>query len=227
MGGRGIGFLGVFVALCAGIAASPAGAATFSNPTAIRNIGDILYPYPSPIAVGGMQGTVVRATATLNAISYEDVDELEMLLVAPGGQKLILMTEACQNLDTTGSPVTFTFDDAAPAAIPAAPPCASGTYRPFDHDVGFYSFIYPAPAPPYPATLSVLTGAQPNGIWQLFGNDSVIGVGGSIEGGWSLELTTTGAPAAKTTKKCKKHKKHKRHKRFASAAKKRCKKKRR
>jgi hypothetical protein len=221
MGGRGIGFLGVCVALCAGIAAAPAGAATFSNPTAMRNIGDILYPYPSPIAVGGMQGTVVKATATLNAISYEDVDELEMLLVAPGGQKLILMTEACQNLDTTGSPVTFTFDDAAPAAIPATPPCASGTYRPFDHDVGFYSFIYPAPAPPYPATLSVLTGAQPNGIWQLFGNDSVIGVGGSIEGGWSLELTTTGAPAS-AKKKCKKQK------RSASAAKKkRCKKKRR
>jgi subtilisin-like proprotein convertase family protein len=221
MGGRRFGFLGLCVAVCAAIVTAPAGAATFSNPTAVRNIGDILFPYPSPVAVSGMQGTVVKATATLNAISYENLDELEVLLVAPGGQKAILMNSTCSGLDTTGSRVTFTFDDAAPSALPTAPPCAGGTYRPSDNDVGFYSFIYPAPPPPYPATLSALIGAQPDGIWQLFGNDSAIGNGGSIEGGWSLDLTTTGAPAVKT-RKCKKHKK-----RSASAAKKRCKKKRR
>jgi subtilisin-like proprotein convertase family protein len=64
-------------------------------------------------------------------------------------------------------------------------------------------------------TLSALTGASPNGLWQLFLDDSVTGVDGEV-GGWTLDLTLT------KPKKCKKPKGKR-----AATAKKRCKKKRR
>jgi hypothetical protein len=65
-----------------------------------------------------------------------------------------------------------------------------------------FDYAYPAPPHPYPATLGSMAGAEPNGPWKLFVFDETLGEAGSIEGGWSIELTTTGAPAAK--KKCKK-----------------------
>jgi subtilisin-like proprotein convertase family protein len=227
MGGRGIWLVGVCVALCAAIAAAPAGAATFSNKTPIRTLADLgdagaLLPYPSAVAVSGVQGTVTKATATLTDIAHGDIDELAALLVAPDGRKTILTNRSCDGQSTSASPVTFTFEDAASAPLPAEPPCPTGTYRPSDVDFGFYLFYYPAPQPPYPAALSAFTGAQPNGIWQLFVMDEAGAVGGSINGGWSLDLTTTGGPAAPPVKakKCKKRKKR------AAEAKKRCKKKR-
>jgi subtilisin-like proprotein convertase family protein len=221
----------VLIALCvAGTAvalAPAASAATFSNPEAIKtssftNDSGPLFPYPSQIFVQGQQGTVVKAAVTLTRIAHERIDELRAILVAPGGQAARFMAEVCAQQDTTTNPLTFTFDDSAGSSLPGTAPCTSGTYRSSDHTFSASTFDYPYPAPPhpYPPTLAGMTGAEPNGAWKLFMFDGTIGESGSIEGGWSLDLTTTGAPAAK--KKCKK-----KHKRPASAAKKkRCKKKR-
>lgn len=229
MGGRGVG-VGVLIAICATVAAAPAQASaeTFSNTTKIQTIAyfsdnGVLFPYPSPIGVSGMQGTVTKAKATLTGIAYGDIDELEVMLLAPDGHKTLLLNSPCSDTSTVGSPVTWTFDDSASAQLPANPPCPSGTYRPTDSDPGFYSFKHPVPAGPYPTSLSALNGAQPNGAWQLFAVDDTVAGGGSIDGGWSLDLTTTGAPAATTKKKCKKHKRHS----ASEAKKKRCKKKKR
>jgi hypothetical protein len=175
-----------------------------------------------------MQGTVTKVKVTLTGIAHGDVDELEALLLSPDQRKVLLMNSPCANTNTVGSPVTWTFDDAAAAPVPTNPPCPSGTYKLADSDPGFYSFLYPAPAPPYPAALSGFSGAQPNGAWQLFVVDDTVAGGGSIDGGWSLELSTTGPALTPpsvpppTTKKCKKHKRS-----ASSAKKKRCKKKRR
>jgi subtilisin-like proprotein convertase family protein len=204
-----------------------AGAATFSNPEAIKtnsfsNDADALLPYPSQIFVQGQQGTVVKATVTLTRIAHARIDELSAVLVAPGGQYARFMSRVCGSQDTTANPLTFTFDDSAGSSLPDMGPCTSGTYKPSDHTFpsSTYDFPYPAPPRPYPSTFAGMSGAEPNGPWKLFVADGTLGEAGSIDGGWSLELTTTGAPATK--KKCKK-----KHRRSASAAKKRCKKKRR
>jgi hypothetical protein len=64
-------------------------------------------------------------------------------------------------------------------------------------------------------------GTNPNGNWSLYAVDDSYPDPVTINGGWTLDLTTTGAVAATPTKKkCKK-----KHKRSASVAKKRCKKK--
>jgi hypothetical protein len=119
--------------------------------------------------------------------------------------------------------VGLTLDDDAPAAIPEST-CSSGaptgSWRPTNYDT---AENFPGVTGPYPVGLGNFRGTSPNGLWQLYVLDD--GGGGeaiSVGGGWSLELTTTGAPATAHKKKCRKHKK-----RSASAGKKRCKKKRR
>jgi hypothetical protein len=227
MGGRGVG-TGVCVAICAVIAATPASAATHSNATPILDpsfnvVGaQVLAPYPSTISVSGEQGTIVKARVTLSDLQGGDSRDLDVLLVGPGGSTTLL-SDICSvgGLVTGFNHNTFTFDDDAAAAIPDAcsgqPP--SGTYKPSSYDT---SDNFPGIAPPYPLGLANVRGTSPNGNWSLYAVDDSYPDPVSINGGWSLDVTTTGAPASTAKKKCKK--KHK--KRSAVAAKKRCKKKR-
>jgi subtilisin-like proprotein convertase family protein len=222
----GIGLIALCIMGGALALAPGASAATFSNPEAIKttsNSGDAysLLPYPSPIFVQSQQGTIVKVAVTLNRVAHQRIDELIGILVAPGGQRARFMYRVCNPQDTTANPLTFTFDDSASSGLPVTGPCTSGTYKPSDPSLNpTFDYPYPAPPHPYAGTLAALAAGEPNGAWKLFMYDGTLGEAGSIDGGWSLDLTTTGAPAAK--KKCKK-----KHKRSASAAKKRCKKKRR
>ena len=44
-------------------------------------------PYPSVINVGGMGGTISNVTVTLNSLGHGWGDDVDVLLVGPGGQK--------------------------------------------------------------------------------------------------------------------------------------------
>ncbi len=50
-------------------------------------------PYPSTINVAGLGGTVTRVTVTLNGLRHTFPDDLDILLVGPGGS-VILMSDA-------------------------------------------------------------------------------------------------------------------------------------
>jgi large repetitive protein len=183
-------------------------------------------PYPSAISVSGEAGTIVNATATLLDVSGGPTKDLDVLLVGPGGSTLLL-SDICSAggviPDFAGQ--DYTFDDGAPAPMletcSAAP--GSGAYKPTNFDT---ADSFPSVPPPYPIGLANVRGTSPNGLWSLFVVDDTYPDPVTIDGGWRLNLTTTGAAAATPVKK-KKCKKHKKHKRSASAAKKRCKKKRR
>jgi subtilisin-like proprotein convertase family protein len=222
----------------AAFVASPAGAATYSNPTPILDPTQGLggnqpdQPYPSTISVSGEQGTIVKATATLIGVSGGYERDLDVLLTGPGGST-ILLSDICSVggfvPDFPGS-LTLTLDDDASSALPDA--CmsgsSSGTYKPTNYDT---ADNFPGIAPPYPLGLANVRGTSPNGAWNLYVVDDTYPDPVTISGGWSIDLTTTGAPAATapvpptttttTRKKCKRHKR-----RSAAAAKKRCKKKR-
>lgn len=225
MGGRGVG-TGVCVAICVLVAAAPAGAATRSNPTPIldpnyNTVGaQRLSPYPSTITVSGEQGSIVKARVTLGNLQGGQEPDLDVLLVGPGGSTILFSDVCATGLIPDFIGEAFTFDDDAPASLPGS--CSSrpssGTYKPSNNDT---ADNFPGIPPPYPLGLANVRGTAPNGDWNLYAVDDSYPDPVTINGGWTLELTTTGSVAGGSKKKCK-HKK-----RSASAAKKRCKKKRR
>lgn len=170
---------------------------TDSNGEAI-NIPDsgAATPYPSEIAVSGLVGAVEKVTVTLSGFTHTFPSDVDVLLVAPSGQTVVLMSDAGGGTDV--SSIDLTFDDDAATALPSV--LVSGTFRPTNAGVGD---AYPAPAPPTPhgATLAALKGASPNGTWRLFVNDDAAGDLGTFGGGWGLSIQTRFCTSACQTSK--------------------------
>jgi hypothetical protein len=194
-----------------------ASAATFTNPDPIALPDNtVANPYPSNIPVSGLQGTVVRVRVTLVRILAAARD-IDVLLVGPSGST-ILTSDVCSGSDFAND--TLTFDDAATSPLGASlcGNIADGAYKPSNYDP---ADTFPsAPPGPYPIGLSNFSGGQPNGVWKLFAVDDQAPDFGAINGGWILDVTTTGAVKKK---KCKKRKKSA----AAAKKKKRCKKRKR
>src|SRR5688572_18352725 len=69
--------------------------ATFSNTTAITfAAGAPVVPYPSSNVVSGLTGLVTSVSATLVNLTHPSPDDLDVLLVGPGGQTVLLMSDA-------------------------------------------------------------------------------------------------------------------------------------
>ena len=86
--------------------------------------------------------------------------------------------------------VTLTFDDEASSSLPFGGPITSGSYKPTNF-APTDTFAPPSlAAGPYSSSLSVFDGTLPNGIWNLFVKDFSAGDGGSISGGFGLQVTT-------------------------------------
>jgi hypothetical protein len=207
------------------VAPGTAGAAVFSNTSSIVVNGPTgrSSPYPSAIAVSGMGGEVTGVRATLSGINASSAQGLDVLLTGPDARRTLLMSDACEPTPAVIG-LTFTFDDAAASALPSIHCTAgSGTFKPTNYGSSPDNMFAPAPSPPFPTSLSIFAGGPANGSWQLWVDNATAEVSdSSIAGGWSLELTTSGAPATSPTpakKKCKKKKRQ----RAASAAKKKCK----
>lgn len=161
------------------------GGHSFSNaqPIAIPNSGPAT-PYPSAIVVSGVPGTVTKVTVTVRDFGHDYPADVDLLLMNPAGATTLLLSRVGGAGSVTN--VTLTFDDAAGSGVPAQ--IVSGTFLPTA--LGTIVLPPPAPASPYGATLSALTGVPANGLWQLFVNDHASGDSGAINEGWSLTLTT-------------------------------------
>ena len=156
------------------------------NPTSITiNQSGAASPYPSPLTISGVSGTVASVTVTLNNLSHTFPDDVDILLVGPAGQNVVLLSDAGGG--TAATNVTLTFSDAALAFVPDNGPLVSGTFKPTNNE-GAEGFPAPAPAPGGSA-LNVFNGTNPNGVWQLFVADDTGGDSGSISGGWCLQIT--------------------------------------
>ncbi|HSU53204.1 MAG TPA: lysyl oxidase family protein, partial [Candidatus Dormibacteraeota bacterium] len=166
--------------------------ASFANSTLIT-IPDsgTATPYPSAISVSGLTGSVSKVTVQLNQISHTYPDDIDILLVGPGGQKVIIMSDVGGALGVNN--VTLVLDDAAATSLPDSGQIVSGTFKPTNVDT---ADSFPGPAAPYATTLSTFNGTAPNGIWALYVVDDGPNDQGSIAGGWSLTLTTVPAPPA-------------------------------
>ena len=112
-----------------------------------------------------------------------------MLLVGPGGQNAIILSDVGSALDVVN--VNLTLDDMAATALPDAAQIVSGTFRPTNIGAGD-AFAAPAPAPLGGSMLSVFNGTNPNGTWSLYIVDDLGGDIGTLAGGWELTITTDG-----------------------------------
>lgn len=162
--------------------------ATFSNlsPIVIPDSG-IATPYPSSINVTGLSGGVTQVTVTLIGLTHTFPDDLDILLVGPQGQNVILMSDAGDGFDVNN--VILTFNDFSQSLLPNSSQIVSGTFQPTNYELTDI-FPSPAPPPPYGSALSVFNGIDPNGVWNLFVFDDFVVDSGSILG-WTLNITTT------------------------------------
>ncbi|HZO87130.1 MAG TPA: PEP-CTERM sorting domain-containing protein [Chthonomonadaceae bacterium] len=179
------------LALAGSLPAAQASTHTFSNSSSITIPGVGTFgpanPYPSEITVSGLTGTITKLTATLNGLTHTFPDDLDMLLVGPGGQNVLIMSDAGDSDDIRD--VNLTFDDDAASSLPDSTQISSGTYKPTNYGSGD-AFDLPAPQDPYGSTMSVFNGQDPNGVYKLFIMDDAQADAGSLSGGWSLTLTT-------------------------------------
>jgi hypothetical protein len=165
-------------------------------------------PYPSTVTVAGVTGNK-KIKLELTGLNTTYPGDMDWLLVGPGGQNFMFMSDAISSFTTqTNANVVFT-DDAA-AGIPATGTTnLNGEWKPTNHDTTSDAFTAPAPTSGYnnPAPAGSATfasvfgtnGANMNGTWSLFGRDDVSGDVATITG-WKLtfvandyvcEVTTT------------------------------------
>jgi len=172
---------------------------TFCNTSAITiPTSGTATPYPSDIAVSGLTGTITKVTVDINQISHSFPNDVDILLVGPGGQKVMLMSDAGGQEETPIVNVDLTFDDAAATQLPDEGQITSGTYQPTDFQAG-ETMPPPAPAGPYGTALSAFNGQNPNGTYSLYVFDDFTGDGGMIAGGWCLNITTDTMPVCTLT----------------------------
>jgi subtilisin-like proprotein convertase family protein len=151
--------------------------------------------YPSTAVAFGVDGRLLRVTAEIR-LAHSFPDDVDVLLVGPGGQKCMLMSDAGGDVDLPLLGADLIFDDAALLLLPDGSPLTAGTYSPTNHAGNDGAETLPAPAPggPYPTSLSVFAGTPPNGVWSLYARDDLGGDTGQILQ-WRVELITTTSAA--------------------------------
>ncbi len=164
------------------------GSKSFTNSSAISipTLGNAS-PYPSTINVSGVSGNVQKVTVTIVGLTHGFSPDLQVLLVGPGGESVVLMTYLGSS--TPISSVNLVFDDAGSTPTAFAT-LTSGTYKPTSYEQEeFVFFPSPAPVGPWGASMSVFNNTTPNGTWSLYVRDAYTEDGGTIASGWRLNIT--------------------------------------
>lgn len=194
-GWRVIGVAVASLVVAMTVAVGPAAATTFTSSTAISiptggaGAAGKATPYPSSIMVSGLTGVITDVNISLMGLTHTNPFDIDVLLVGPSGKKALIMSSVGADFDVSG--INVTFDDAATSQAPKYEALTAGTWRPASHGAG-PTFEPPAPAGPYMTLLSTFNGVSPNSTWDLYVYDGVATQGGSISGGWSLDITTDG-----------------------------------
>ncbi|MGM7685285.1 hypothetical protein ACSVDA_24585 [Cytobacillus sp. Hm23] len=164
-----------------------------SNPTPIQilEVGTAT-PYPSTINVFGFETSdkIVKVIVTLRNLSYDFLDDVDILLVAPNGKNAAIMADVGNG--NSVNDITLSLDDMGPLILPRESAPISGTFQPANYRGEFA--ILPPPAPINQSGGSMLSAfnfINPNGRWSLFVADTDGGDSGSISGGWEFSIPTS------------------------------------
>ncbi|NJL05674.1 MAG: hypothetical protein HC911_12380 [Chloroflexaceae bacterium] len=172
-------------------AAPPQGLAN-PNPITLWSNG-IAETYPSEIEVVDVAGAVNSMRVTLHGLTHHQSYDLAILLEAPDGSSVMLMSFIGDG--SAMEDLTLTFDDNADTLLGGEwgnEWLESGSFQPHNA-VPWYdeSLAEPAPQGPHGTSLNELLTSDPNGVWRLY----IYGINsygerreGSLTGGWSLDL---------------------------------------
>lgn len=173
------------------LTANSAAAVSFTNPATISIPSNgRATPYPSTISVSSFSAAIHDVNVTLHGLTHSFPADLDILLVGPGGQSVLLMSDVGGGSDLNG--ITLVFDDQAASSL--SNPIGAGSYKPTNIGAGD-NFPAPAPGGPYGTQLSAFNGAAADGTWRLFVFDDGLFADGSIAGGWSLALNSANGSA--------------------------------
>jgi subtilisin-like proprotein convertase family protein len=152
-------------------------------------------PYPATRTVSTSPDRVISdLNVSIDGIWHQRPEDLDLLLVGPQGEKVILMSDACGPLEVNA--YGWDWDDEAAAPMPegnGADVCGTRLHRPANYGDGD---LWPAPAPagPYSTSLSAFDGSDPNGEWRLFVNDDAVGNTGFFTNRFQLQIATVERP---------------------------------
>lgn len=143
-------------------------------------------PYPSLVTVSGLPTSGVSVKSVkLGNINHTFPDDVDVVLVSPTGQSVILMSDAGGGAAIVG--LDYTFDDAAATTLADATLSPQGSYKPTNFGA---TDNFPAPGPgsltQASPTLASFTGNQ-NGDWKLYVVDDQANAVGYI-GNWSIDF---------------------------------------
>lgn len=167
---------------------------TFTNSAAISVPGSgtsgPAAPYPSTIFVSGpIGGAITDVNVILDGVTHTFPDDLDVLVVSPFGDAVLIMSDACGADDINGFFWRFDDEAAAPMTDSTLTGCFPFDVQPTNYGTGD-TFEGSAPAGPYAGSLSAFDNENPNGTWRLFVMDDVASDIGTINDGWELEITT-------------------------------------
>ncbi|GAA3526302.1 hypothetical protein [Nocardioides daeguensis] len=148
----------------------------------------------SEMEVTGLGGVVTDVNVVVNNLSHAWPADLDLYLQGPEDANAIvaLMSDVCGTSSTPLVGATLTFDDEAASPLPGSG-CASGSYRPantttVDDDLPSAGTWRP--------TLAAFDGINPNGEWRLWAYDDSANVVGTIQGGFTVTITSSGPTPA-------------------------------
>jgi subtilisin-like proprotein convertase family protein len=162
------------------LSATAANPATLVNTSPIQIVDDDnANPYPSMINVPCLMGRVQNLTVSLNGFEHAFPSDVGVLLAAPDGTGITLMSDAGGSYSVSGTALTFSA--AATNFVPEYDMITNGVYLPSDYNPGEFGSL---------ATVTNLTdfqGINPNGQWGLYVLDDTFGDAGAIAG-WTLQI---------------------------------------
>jgi subtilisin-like proprotein convertase family protein len=143
--------------------------------------------YPETQTVSGLTGVVSDVNVTIPGVYHKRPEDLQLILVGPGGQAVKLMGNACPE---AAANVDWAWDDEATDPMPTTGPCPSYTYKPTEFDP-YTPPPAPAPERPYGSYLSTFDYTEPNGDWKLYAYDDQPGdKDGFFAYPFKLDITT-------------------------------------
>jgi hypothetical protein len=107
--------------------------------------------------------------------------------MSPSGTIVELMRGCGYEDSVTG--LNIVFDDAAGSSLPQNTSLTTGTFKPTQYGP-FVPYALPVPPGTPDYTLAAFIGEDPNGIWNLFVQDTVPLDTGQIAGGFTVNITS-------------------------------------